>query len=46
MSIDRFILRKLDSCPTTQTGAHLLQLFKIRIYKAQKAEESQSKLET
>lgn len=40
MSIDRFIIKKLDHCPEEQTRTHLLQLFKIRIYKAQKEEES------
>jgi hypothetical protein len=40
MSIDRFILKKLDTCPGTQTQTHLLQLFKIRIHKAQMTEES------
>lgn len=34
MSIDRFILKKLDSSPEEHTRANLLQLFKIRIQKA------------
>ncbi|MGF7050475.1 hypothetical protein J2T13_005024 [Paenibacillus sp. DS2015] len=39
MSIDRFILKKLDSCHESQTHANLLELFKIRIRQAQKVEE-------
>ncbi|GAB6989029.1 hypothetical protein [Paenibacillus pini] len=41
MSIDRFILKKLDACPEEHTRANLLQLFKIRIKKAERAETSQ-----
>ncbi|MEC0373444.1 hypothetical protein P9847_06780 [Paenibacillus chibensis] len=39
MSIDRFILRKLDACPEEHTRESLLQLFRIRIQKAQNAVE-------
>ncbi|GIO61030.1 hypothetical protein J43TS9_26040 [Paenibacillus cineris] len=37
MSIDRFILKKLDSCQEEHTRANLVQLFKIRIQKAERA---------
>ncbi|BFH63745.1 MULTISPECIES: hypothetical protein [Paenibacillus] len=39
MSIDRFILRKLDACmeENTNTRANLLKLFQLRIRKAQEA---------
>lgn len=38
MSIDRFIIKKLDNCRDTHTRDNLLQLFRIRIENAQKAE--------
>ncbi|MEK3786715.1 MULTISPECIES: hypothetical protein [Paenibacillus] len=34
MSIDRFILRKLDNCRDVHTRHNLLQLFRIRIERA------------
>lgn len=34
MSIDRFILRKLDNCRDEHTRHNLLQLFRIRIEQA------------
>ncbi|MFC7679490.1 hypothetical protein [Paenibacillus sp. GCM10028914] len=40
MSIDRFILKKLDSCEEMHTRLNLVRLFQIRIYKAQTAEET------
>ena len=40
MSIDRFILRKLDSCQELNTRLNLVKLFQIRIFKAQSAEEN------
>ncbi|WP_175406331.1 hypothetical protein [Bacillus sp. FJAT-27264] len=39
MSIDRFIIKKLDSCQEEHTRLNLLKLFKLRIQKAEKAEE-------
>lgn len=39
MSIDRFILRKLNTCQEEHTRANLVRLFVIRIRKAQIAEE-------
>ena len=41
MSIDRFILKKLDSCQELHTRLNLVKLFQIRIFKAQTAEERQ-----
>lgn len=38
MSIDRFILKKLDTCHEERTRINLLKLFKLRIQKAEKAE--------
>lgn len=40
MSIDRFILRKLNTCREEHTRANLVRLFVIRIRKAEIAEES------
>ncbi|MFB5681793.1 hypothetical protein ACE3NQ_12800 [Paenibacillus terreus] len=40
MSIDRFIIKKLDNCRDTHTRDNLLQLFRIRIENAQKAERA------
>ncbi|WP_281177661.1 hypothetical protein [Paenibacillus dakarensis] len=39
MSIDRFILKKLDNSQESHTRLNLIRLFQIRIYKAQTAEE-------
>ncbi|NUU62864.1 hypothetical protein [Paenibacillus agri] len=39
MSIDRFIIKKLDSCHEQHTRLNLLKLFKLRIQKAEKEEE-------
>lgn len=39
MSIDRFIIKKLDSCHEEQTRLNLVKLFKLRIQKAEKAED-------
>lgn len=36
MSIDRFILKKLDSCHEEHTRRNLVKLFKLRIKKAEK----------
>lgn len=38
MSIDRFILKKLDSCHEEHTRRNLVKLFKLRIKKAEKEE--------
>lgn len=38
MSIDRFIIKKLDSCHEEHTRVNLVKLFKLRIRKAEKAE--------
>ncbi|MDQ0496649.1 hypothetical protein [Paenibacillus brasilensis] len=43
MSIDRFILKKLDNCREEYTRANLLELFRIRIEKAQKKERGAKK---
>lgn len=39
MSIDRFIINKLDNCHKEQTRLNLVKLFKLRIKKAEKAEK-------
>lgn len=39
MSIDRFILKKLNNCQELTTRRNLLKLFRIRIERAQIAEE-------
>lgn len=39
MSIDRFILKKLDSCQEMTTRRNLVKLFQIRIQRAQIAED-------
>lgn len=44
MSIDRFILKKLDNCREEHTRANLLELFRIRIEKAQKLERGGKKV--
>lgn len=36
MSIDRFIIKKLDDCQEERTRINLLKLFKLRIQKAEK----------
>ncbi|MEK5027958.1 hypothetical protein NST99_19165 [Paenibacillus sp. FSL L8-0470] len=38
MSIDRFIIKKLDNCHEEQTRRNLVKLFKLRIQKAEKEE--------
>ena len=38
MSIDRFIIKKLDNCHEEHTRVNLVKLFKLRIQKAEKAE--------
>ncbi|MNI57699.1 hypothetical protein D3C73_1127770 [compost metagenome] len=38
MSIDRFIIKKLDSCHEEQTRLNLVKLFKLRIQKAEREE--------
>ncbi len=38
MSIDRFIIKKLDNCHEEHTRHNLVQLFKLRIQKAEKEE--------
>ncbi|WP_379197024.1 hypothetical protein [Paenibacillus sp. GCM10012306] len=43
MSIDRFIIKKLDSCHEEHTRLNLVELFKLRIQKAEKAEETKYK---
>lgn len=40
MSIDRYILKKLDSCHTQHTKVNLIELFKIRIHQAARNEEA------
>lgn len=42
MSIDRFILRKLNTCQEEHTRANLVRLFVIRIRKAEIAEDDAS----
>jgi len=44
MSIDRFILKKLDHCHEEQTRLNLVKLFKLRIQKAEKAEKDYPKI--
>lgn len=39
MSIDRFILKKLDNCHEEHTRRNLVKLFKLRIKKAEKKEK-------
>ncbi|CAM3368927.1 hypothetical protein PVOR_22069 [Paenibacillus vortex V453] len=39
MSIDRFILKKLNHCQELTTRRNLVKLFQIRIQRAQIAEE-------
>lgn len=43
MSIDRFIVRKLDSCKELHTRLNLVKLFQLRIDKAQSVEENRFK---
>ncbi|WP_229521849.1 hypothetical protein [Paenibacillus monticola] len=43
MSIDRFIIKKLDSCHEERTRLNLVKLFKLRIQKAEKAENANYK---
>ncbi|MGG1619601.1 hypothetical protein ACIFQM_05055 [Paenibacillus sp. NRS-1782] len=43
MSIDRFILKKLDNCREEHTRANLVELFRIRIEKAQQLERGSKK---
>lgn len=40
MSIDRFILKKLAGCQEERTRVNLVELFKLRIHKAEKAEKN------
>ncbi|WP_379151741.1 hypothetical protein [Paenibacillus sp. sgz5001063] len=40
MSIDRFIIKKLDSCHEEHTRRNLVKLFKLRIQKAEKQEKT------
>ncbi|MFS0869608.1 hypothetical protein [Paenibacillus xylanilyticus] len=42
MSIDRFILRKLNTCQEEHTRANLVRLFVIRIRRAEIAEEHET----
>ncbi|WP_269079187.1 hypothetical protein [Paenibacillus durus] len=42
MSIDRFIIKKLDNCHE-QTRINLVKLFQLRIQKAEKAENTGKK---
>lgn len=42
-SIDRFIIRKLNSCEEEHTKEHLLELFMIRIEMAEQTEELMSR---
>ncbi|SEN38009.1 hypothetical protein SAMN04487895_101339 [Paenibacillus sophorae] len=42
MSIDRFIIKKLDNCHE-QTRINLVKLFQLRIQKAEKAENNGKK---
>lgn len=44
MSIDRFIIKKLDSCQEEKTRLNLVKLFKLRIQKAEKAEKDDNKI--
>lgn len=44
MSIDRFIIKKLDCCHEEHTRQNLVSLFKLRIQKAEKAEDKNYKI--
>lgn len=44
MSIDRFIIKKLDSCHEEHTLLNLLELFKLRILKAEQEEHKHIKI--
>ncbi|MEK5446362.1 MULTISPECIES: hypothetical protein [Paenibacillus] len=44
MSIDRFIIKKLDSCHEEQTRKNLVKLFKLRIQKAEKEENNNHRI--
>ncbi|ULO09969.1 hypothetical protein H1230_15070 [Paenibacillus sp. 19GGS1-52] len=44
MSIDRFIIKKLDSCHEERTRLNLVKLFKLRIQKAEKEENANHKI--
>jgi hypothetical protein len=44
MSIDRFIIKKLDSCHEEHTRQNLVKLFRLRIQKAEKAEQKNYKI--
>ncbi|WP_197072941.1 hypothetical protein [Paenibacillus sp. FSL R5-0912] len=39
MSIDRFIIKKLDNCHEEHTRRNLVKLFKLRIQKAENEEK-------
>ncbi|WP_269474658.1 hypothetical protein [Paenibacillus sp. URB8-2] len=43
MSIDRFIIKKLDNCHD-QTRINLVKLFQLRIQRAEKAENNNHKI--
>lgn len=43
MSIDRFIIKKLDDCHKEITRVNLARLFRLRIIKAEREEESKQK---
>ncbi|QSF42745.1 MULTISPECIES: hypothetical protein [Paenibacillus] len=44
MSIDRFIIKKLDNCHEEQTRLNLVKLFKLRIQKAEKEENKNHRI--
>jgi len=44
MSIDRFIIKKLDNCQEEHTRLNLVKLFKLRIQKAENAEKQNYKI--
>ncbi|WP_379126793.1 hypothetical protein [Paenibacillus sp. sgz500958] len=44
MSIDRFIIKKLDTCQEEQTRLNLVKLFKLRVQKAETAEKKNFKI--
>ena len=43
MSIDRFIIKKLDDCHKEITRVNLARLFRLRIIKAEREEVSKQK---
>ncbi|WP_169834391.1 hypothetical protein [Paenibacillus donghaensis] len=43
MSIDRFIIKKLDNCHEEKTRLNLVKLFKLRVQKAENNEKNSYK---